>query len=301
MSSIIEVEHLRVLELVGADSWKGVRSFLTYAPNAAGYMQAFRNQPFPNVPGRNAPRVRRTRALFNPGGQRGRALLMSWYETLRTPKKARIYVKTTDRPTRLTKDLDGKTLEGPDQHSTKGKKPDGIHAWQLTKGTALQLNPYAVVRAETAYYAARFRLADVMPIIGATNRQRLPNFGNAAKGTMRLMRVGTDWQWGDELIYINYDLQWSGPDETWNDTIEAQKGRWLVVEEPRWQWNLTTGHLDKLAIDDPVLKFVPGKETYTVKEADGTLVEKVRDVKPEARRLFPEKDFSLLRSLTVWS
>lgn len=300
MAYIEEIEHLRALELVGDDWWKGVRSFLTYTPNAPAYMQAFRNQAFPNVPGRNAPRVRRTRALFNPEGRRGRAMLLSWYETLRTPKRARILVRTADRPQKMLLDTEGRTIEGPDQHSAKGGKPDGIHAWQLISGEATDLRPYGVLRVETAYYARRFRYADVMPLIGATNHQRLPNLGNAARGTMRLVRVGSDWQWGDDLIYLNYDLQWSGPDETWNDTVKSRKGLWITVKDNRFWLNPETGEIDPL--DGTLHKeiFVPGKERYTTKDASGNTIYKIRDSTDEPRTPFREKDFSALRSLKVW-
>ncbi len=301
MAAWEEVENLRALELVGQDWWRGTRSFLTYSANAPGLMQSFRNQQFPNVPGSNAPRMRRVRAVFNPDGQRGLAMLLCWYESLRQPKKARILARTAERPYKQILDTAGRTIQGPDQHSGKGGKPDGVHAWQLLSGDVSELNPYGVIRVETAYFASKFSYMDVFPIIGAVNDRDLPNLGNAARGTMRLIRVGSDWQWGDELIYINYDLQWSGPDETWNERDVSQRGLWIIQKQPRFDLDPATDTLTELSAGKRDMRiFLPGRERYATKDAGGNVVYKIRDSKAEARSLFKEKNFGVLASLRTF-
>ncbi|HUW99392.1 MAG TPA: hypothetical protein VMY35_00300 [Phycisphaerae bacterium] len=292
MSELIECKHLRTLELEGKGRWRGIRSLITSTGAAPGYMLAFQKTPFPGFAGPQTPLVTRQRCIFEPQGVKDIALLVLYYKTRREPGKARLTTMGKSFTVNPTVDADGKTIEGPDQHSAGGKG-DGIHYWSPVGHSVGQaVRPYSVVTLETAFWANQFRLSDVYGLIGSVNDSDLPNFGDASAGTMLCLPATTHWTWDEDLIYVDYYFMWSGPRYSWNELAGAQQGFWGAVQKPVFEqdaagnWSQITGKSVE------TVEFLPGKKLALVNG-----VWTVTDAAAEPRRLCDEGDFSVLDAM----
>lgn len=295
MPAYTEIEHLRTLELVGLDWWKGTRSLLTYSASVQGVMKSLHGTLFPGVSGDSAPTARRRKALFNPRGHKGKALMLVHYQTPRRVGKAQISFATTRTSPAgyseaIMADLQGKIVQGPD--------PDGVHTWMVTRGAKLANNvptPFARITVATAYPVAQYQLGIAQGRVGSVNSAALPNFYNAAAGTMLLLGAGVQHEYDDELVYIDYHFLWSGGSLTWNEIIQSQKGLWVVRQEPIFTRSATTGTYTDSGETKDTLVFQPAQQMYY----NGSVF-KMRTAKAETRTCFPLTNFSDLNSMISW-
>jgi len=289
MASIVEV-HPRWLELVGANRWKGLRSFVTYSANAVQYAKWFHRQKFPGTSGFTAPTVRSVRAMYAPAGLTGRVLLACYYETQRVPGTAHVRARTRPCKRKQLKDRNGWTMEGPDLHSRgatddKPGKPDGIHHWLLTGAINTDFSDLWEVSIETAYWADSFDWVSVSNGYRCVNKNRMSKLG-AAKGTMLSVGARVDWEMGDDLLYVDHLFWRLGPKEKWNEQFESQKGIWSIQEVPVWTISPVTGTPSTDGRTRDMKVFLPAREW----KKDGG-VDNLVEVGPEAREPFEKYDF----------
>lgn len=288
--------------MIARDRWRGTRSGLVYSASAQSAIRGLRSQVFPGFSGDEAPKMRRGRALFNPGGHKGKALVQLYYETIR--RTGRAVIRTAKLSTRssgfaqaMVVDLDGKTITGPDQHSRDGGA-DGKHSWQVIQGAKLAQNipaPFAEVVVETAYPISEYKLAIAEGRKGMINDAVLPNFGNAPAETMLLRAVGTQYEYGESLVNVDYAFWWSTRGVSWNQLVQSQKGVWIVRTRPEYTYDAATNTYAVTGRSPAVLTFQPAMEEYAV----GTTT-KLRAAASESRRCFPTTSFEDLDSMVKW-
>ena len=106
----------------------------------------------------------------------------------------------------------------------------------------------------------------------------IDTFGTVGAGTLRLLDVIASGKWSEYLMHVDYLFGWSGPDETWNESVEVQKYGFQVR---------------RVKVHDTA-----GVAMTQTRD----MIEAVKDPlsNPETRSLFRLKDFSFLQGLTTW-
>jgi len=82
-----------------------------------------------------------------------------------------------------------------------------------------------VVSSATNY--SSFNHATYRDMQGKVNSGTMTQIGNAAPGTLLLNRVDTQYQYGDDLVYLDYYMTYNAAG--WN-TAQVQIGSWQVIE-----------------------------------------------------------------------
>lgn len=277
----------RWVKQVGRDHWKGRRTIVTRNANVQWYSRSMWDQVYTGFSGPYAPVVRETVGQFGYQGMQGVAALALFYETLRTPGEAWLEVQSKDAYEEVTVDLDGEIVIGPD--------PDGKHDWLLTSGSNLRPVPQWRIVVKTAALVGDVNLGQIGALMGKVNDSALPNFHNAAAGTLLLKGLRLEHRWGDDLAYLDYPFDWEP--RGWNNVAESQKGVWAPVKEPTFIYDQTSGLFTDNVVEKYVLRFFPGQERL-FSFADETYA--LGATEPESRRMFKEANFGALDSMIRW-
>lgn len=283
----------RQLHQVGQDRWEGLRTIITNNSEVQFYASSMFGQVFPGMSGPSAPTIYKSRAMFEYRGIPGVAAIMFYYETARDPSpqgRAYIQVMHTPQGERVIFDLDGKVV------ADGYPADDGLHHWQLIRGTDVRPRPGSTtIFVKTAADPATFNLASTLGRIGFVNDSVLVNFGGAEAQTLLLVGLELRYQWGQEVINLDYVFRWDP--RGWNDAIKVLKGAWAVTREPSFAWDQGISKWIDVSTQNYVLKFFPGWERqYSVQDETWSWIE----TDPESRRVFETADFGDLDSRVVW-
>lgn len=252
---------------------------------------ALHDSIMPGSSGDYPPRAKRVTVHHN--AEPGRAWITARYKSSRQPGEAQLIGRMRRRAKKLKKDLDGNVIEGP--------VGDGIHYYRITSGTNIVAEGVEAMILRTA--VEELDLPGIRKNHNHVNADTLPNFGNAPPGSLLLSDVAYNRQFGEHLWHVDYYFDVcphhdeAGTVLSWNETLYSQKGTWVVTEVPVYvvdanlpvdQW-ATTGEL--VRVKHPL----PGYE-YTTIGDEQTL----QAIEPEARRPFPEADFSNMDAMLSW-
>jgi len=276
------------VQQIGRDHWKGRRTIIIRNADVQWYSRSMWDQVYPGFSGAYAPVVRKTTGQCSYKHMPGVAALALIYETLRKPGEARLIVQQSKRGwEEVTVDLDGEIVVGPD--------PDGKHGWLITSGSNLRPAPQWEVVVKTAALIGDINLQEVGAILGKVNNSTLPNFHNAAAGTLLLTGLVLQHRWGDDLAYLDYLFEWEA--RGWNNVTKSQKGVWAAVKEPTLVFDETTNKFTDGVTEKYVLRFIPGRERL-FSFADETY--SLGETEPESRRVFEMANFGDLDSMIRW-
>jgi len=285
----------RQLWQVGYQRWRGMRTILIEKDAAVNYSRSVWNQPYPGFSGWNAPIVTQTRITWGYRGVSTVAAVTLIYNSptyhVREPGKARLFIRTLHEKMNYVRDLDDKIIVGPD--------PDGKHFWQLYQGSNIKLRPYAELKLETAFRKSDFRLGTFYSLVDGVNHARLPNFGNAAPQTIRVIGVVSELESGNDLVPVDMYFQWEPAG--WNRVTQSVKGTWVPVRKPVFKLaskpNAKVNEQEQVGTQD-VLIYVPGAE-LVYNEAKGEY--ELQATRPEPRRLYRTVNLSVLDRMIAWT
>lgn len=290
----VEIEGLRYLEQIDRkDFWRGGRTFLTTPSAAPSESRSLWGQKFPGV-GSNAPICKRTRAVFHPQKVSGVALIRAFYETARVEGKAIVYGEVRSRMRKLMRDADGKIIEGPDDTEALGGADSDYGVWRVVNGDNRIEEYYTVLRVETAFARTGFDLSVPLGLEGKVNDAPLTLVGFGTMGAEKCKCLGVKFrsEYGADLINLDYYLQWSGPNQTWNEGLESQLGAWMVEYTPLFE--KSAAGLGYKGLREAV-QWRP-KEVHFVAADDWSVL----DTAPQPRTPYGLADFSQLQGLTEW-
>lgn len=134
-----------------------------------------------------------------------------------------------------------------------------------------------VISAAASYNG--FNHNDYLDLQGTVNDATLTNIGNAAAGTMLLNKVHTQYQYGDDLVYIDYYMTYN-PDG-WNTYAKSQVGSYQLIK--------------MIAAD--------GKTGYARTRVFGESIDVLGATTPTTAELLEQyeaKSFSTLNGYTYW-
>ena len=281
---MVELTRTRGIVREGENVWNGVRWFI--CPNSLAHAAAkgLWDQLWPDLADARCRKTAVEREWL-PGYSR----IAAYYQTTRVPGKARLLTRMeTMAAGSPNRDLDDKLVYGPEF--------DAGNEWRIVRGKefADAAIPFEVVVLQTAYYASDFQLGTGHGLYRTVNDADLPNFGNAKKGSLLFIGQRVQWEWGDDLLFVDYYFQWSGNEHTWNEVVQSQLGHWGVEFRKGYRPPTREGGAFEV-IDgwmEPVWVWRQG-----VKKKWGGGRE---FVDPEPRRLFEEKSFGALAALVSW-
>jgi hypothetical protein len=275
------------VRLASKNFWQGVATFATSDSTIQGDIEYLIGSEYPGFTGENAPCCKSATGVAHPGGSPEIARIEAQYETKRVEGKARVFVQLKADEREMKIDLDGKVVEGPDPTQAPG------HFYKVVEGSNKVHDYESIIRVETAYPMQSFQLGPIYSLRKAVNDAALTlvGFGTMDAGTVLCLGVGVKEEFGGELAYIDYYLAYSGTDTPkWNERCKSQLGVWM----PQKRLSLNEdGTVDDDA-ERTVMAFVLGKYYEPGTSSP------IRDIDPEARRLYREASFNVLQGLTQW-
>ena len=226
------------------------------------------------------------------------ALLVAHYETLRVEGKGRLFRTPYQTSEHRTKDLQNKTITGPDE-----SEPD--MEWSVIRGTADVPLMRAKYRLETAYSPSSFASFGFTNNIDKVNNTAVPNFLGPMTWTLRYMGYDIKPAVVNGLVYVDhhFDYQAYG----WNNWVLSQKNMWKVNRLPVLDAN------DDVVLDlDGVVKSRDVKRLVPAQERDGSYIDyldpsgfpvrtwKYKKPLPQVRVIYGQMSFSHFNDLIVW-
>ena len=279
----------RRLVRTGVRSWKGDRRFSATVAGAAALEQSLYNSLWPNKSGKYAPKCNRVETLDN--FEPGRSLVVAHFETPRVIGEGKLRIEGSyEKVTRkeYPKGADGKEkyIIGPEKYKASGK--GGTDVWgerRVVAGSNTYLKPMSTIILETA--ATSLNLNTFMNKVGHVNKYQMPNFGNAAPGTLLFLGLPhTTYKLVGDLWYINMAFKYSGDPSNpetpvWNKQTKSQLGTYVTrkMATVDQAGAVDVGSTSKMQI------WVPQKVT-----ADGALDGKDSELRTHMN--FPESSFA---------
>jgi len=227
---------------------------------------------FPNRSGKYAPKC--TRVEIQDNWQPDRSLVIADYETPRVVGEGTLRIQSMFQSDPTTVDLEGAVITGLEKHSTKLKT---YQERRLVSGSAIKPRPFTKVILETA--ATSLDINYIMSREGCVNRYRLPNFGNAAPGTMLFLGAPeSSYKLTGGLWYLNLAFLYSGPVK-WNEQTKSVAGNYFPLQRAALDKDKNVVAGSKVTI----LQWLPNEMN-----TDGSVG---ADSTPSGHQLFAEADF----------
>jgi len=274
----------RLITRYGPRQRKGRRRFKCLNTYAASLESALWGSVFPGYGGPYAPKCYRVdRQDAYTGFSRDWGLVVAHYGTQRIPGTAVQRYTTGYRVEKRRREVVGgnRIIEGLD--------PDGVHEWRVVQGTNTVVVSTIRVILETAY--VDFDMSVITPRLNHVNNKRF--LGANARKLLLLGTPETRWWPERDMWYVDYAFAYSGWYETWDETLESQKGilsaRPVVVLDA--DGNVPTTQPKKYQ-GVWVPKEVKFNTDHTVKTSPAPT-----GTAAESRRLYPSASFSDLERL----
>lgn len=249
-----EVFELRELVQDGGRGYfYGSRSYVCDGGEAGSVSLALYGKRWDGIT--NGPVCKKTRAIWQPGGQVGQALVTGYFTQPRDHGKARVTTRTDSQWEKILMEPEGKRriIEGPDPANQFAE-------WIVVSGDNIVKKFHTMIIIQTAYPADKFRLIDPLSLERSVNKEALTiaGFGTIPAGKALMSGINSTRLFGDDLVDVDYFLLYSGPDQTWNDRVKSQLGTWVAEEVPVFTHGTSkTTKTQKMAVWKQGIKVVP--------------------------------------------
>ncbi len=300
---LYEIRQRREIDELRPFYWRGIRTFITVTGGVAD-AHNMQGKDFPGTfpdhkPNTSAPpECSKTRIIYDPGGVVGLAMVFAFYESTGVGF-GRLYTKdVSERFKRMfVAGKEGVYDGGPPITSVvEGFEQDGVHEWQVVKGSNVVTRTHSILRVDTSYGAGDVPYTTMHSRWDAVSSDevKLPGITAIDAGKLWFMGATTSRERFGAIRDVSYFFAYSA--DGWASEVKSRRGVWVPQEQPV---------LDKAGVakDPEVLRtklvFMPGKQLVAgvIGESE---VSATRKVRPTAAFVpAPPNGFGL-GSLTAW-
>jgi hypothetical protein len=300
------VSHINWIEKIGPTEYRGMLSYEIPSNQTQTEIDRLWFTQFPGVTGDSPPICKRPRAVIEPMGMAGKTLIEAYFESLRVPGRAKLDVDVQAKRTiPLLFDLHGAAIQGvgygyaddgteiPNDPSNPAAGATFIPAtntmpriWRVVSGDPYMQVFTSPMVLSTAFWTSGFSLGNVYALCPGgrprVNAQpiTLNGFGTIAAESLLCRGAKAQVIFGYDMVDVSYILDWSGPDQTWNELTQSQSGKWQAVRAP--EYDAETGD-----------EIENRQRTHMMFVPDGN--------PPEPRVIYPNTNlFSQLQGLQIW-
>ena len=298
--ALYEIRQRREIEELRPHYWRGIRTFIT---STSGVSDAHNMQgndfpgTFPDhkVNTSAPPQCAKTRIIYDPGGVVGLAMVFAFYESTGVGF-GRLYTKdVSERFKRMfVAGKEGVYDGGPPITSVvEGFEQDGVHEWQVVKGSNIVTRTHSILRVDTSYAAGDVPYTTMHSHWDAVSSDevKLPGITAIAAGKLWFLGAVTSRERFGAIRDVSYFFAYSA--DGWATEVQVRRGVWVPIQQPL--------HDAAEALVTPAttrikLVYMPGKQLNTGTGAiEAAAATAARAVRPTAAL----SDFGLA-DLTAW-
>ena len=308
--ALYEIRQRREIEELRPFYWRGIRTFIT---STSGISDAHNMQgddfpgTFPSLAAgvswwglagpiaASPPQCSKTRIIYDPGGVVDLAMVFAFYESTGVGF-GRLHTKdVSERFKRMfVAGKEGVYDGGPPITSVvEGFEQDGVHEWQVVKGSNVVTRTHSILRVDTSYGAGDVPYTTMHSHWDCVSDDevKLPGITAIAAGKLWFMGAITSRERFGGITDVSYFFAYSAAG--WANECQVRRGVWVPIQQPVHD---AAEALLVPATTRTKLVYMPGKQLNTVTGAiEASAATAARKVRPVESMT----DFGL-NGLTAW-